>query len=331
MQEPSMPERFTVLIADFLDETSIESAVLGDIAQLIIGRATDESELSAYLPTTDAIVIYHAISNVGEFSFARAPRCRCVVRAGVGYDNVDLAAATRHGVIVCNVPDYGTEEVADHAIMFLLALARRLVTSHQAIRGGTWDYQSALGTPRLRGKTLGLVGCGRIGSAAALRGKALGLDVVFYDPYLRQGMDKALGIRRVYRLEELLEQSHFVSLHCYLDQTTHHLMNAQTIVRMRPGAYLINTARGPVVDENALLAALDSGHVAGAALDVVEREPLENERLRQHPSVLLTPHTAFYSVEGYAELRTKTAEEIRRILLGEPPRNAVNVVAGRKA
>jgi len=330
MRELSMPERFTVLIADFLDETSIETAVLGDIAQIVMARATDEAELSDYLPRAEAIVLYHAISNVGESSFARAPRCRCVVRAGVGYDNVDVEAATRHGVVVCNVPDYGTEEVADHAIMFLLALARRLVSSHQAIRGGNWDYTTALGAPRLRGKTFGVVGCGRIGTAAALRAKALGLDVVFYDPYVRQGMDKALGIRRVHRLDDLLEQSHFVSLHCYLDATTFHLMSTQTIARMRPGAILINTARGPIVDESALLAALDSGHLASAGLDVVEREPLDNERLRQHPAILLTPHTAFYSVEGYTELRTKTAEEIRRILLGEPPRNPVNAPASRR-
>jgi phosphoglycerate dehydrogenase-like enzyme len=232
-------------------------------------------------------------------------------------------------VIVCNVPDYGTEEVADHAIMFLLALVRRLVPSHQAIRSGTWDYRTAVGTPRLRGKTFGVVGCGRIGTAAALRALALGLDVVFYDPYLRQGMDKALGIRRVHRLDDLLEQSHFVSLHCYLDATTRHLINARTLAQMRQGAILINTARGPIVDENALLDALDSGHIAAAGLDVVECEPLDNERLRQHPNVLLTPHTAFYSVEGYIELRTKTAEEVRRILLGEPPRNPVNVIGQR--
>jgi len=294
-----------------------------------MARATDETELSDYLSQADAMMCFHAISVLGESSFARAPRCRCVVRAGVGYNNVDVEAATRHGVIVCNVPDYGTEEVADHAIMFLLALVRRLVISHQSIRGGTWDYRTALGAPRLRGKTFGVIGCGRIGTAAAFRAKALGLDVVFYDPYLRQGMDKALGIRRVFRLEDLLEQSHFVSLHCYLDQTTRHLMNAQTIASMRPGAILINTARGPLIDESALLAALDSGHLAGAGLDVVECEPLDNERLRQHPSVLLTPHTAFYSVEGYAELRTKTAEEVRRVLLGEPPRNPVNLPTSR--
>jgi D-3-phosphoglycerate dehydrogenase len=324
-----MKDQKTVLIADFLDETSIESAILGDVARLIMARAKDESELADYLPETDAILLFHDLSIVGEASFARAPRCRCVVRAGVGYNNVDVEAATRHGVIVCNVPDYGTEEVADHAIMFLLAIARRLVRSHDEIRGGTWDYRSAVGAPRLRGKTFGVVGCGRIGTAAALRAKALGLDVVFYDPYLRQGMDKALGIRRVYQLEELLEQSDFVSLHCYLDARNRHMINAVTIARMRRGVVLINTARGPLVDESALLDGLDSGQIAAAGLDVVENEPLENERLRHHPSILFTPHTAFYSVEGYTELRTKTAEEVRRVLLGEPPRNPVNVIDGR--
>jgi len=319
-----MSEQFTVLVADFLEETAIESRILGDIARLVIGRATDESELGALLPQADAIMVFHDISRLGEASFSQAPRCRGVVRAGVGYNNIDVEAATRHGVVVCNVPDYGTEEVADHAIMFLLALVRRLVPCHLTIRSGTWHYETALGTPRLRGKTLGLVGCGRIGTATALRAKALGLDVVFFDPFLRQGMDKALGIRRVYQLDELLEQSHFISLHCYLDETTHHLLSARTIARMRPGAFLINTARGPIIDENALLRALDSGHLAGAALDVVEREPLDDPRISQHPRILLTPHTAFYSVEGFVELRSKTAEEVRRILLGEPPRNAVN-------
>jgi C-terminal binding protein len=324
-----MSDRFTVLVADFLDETSIESAILGDIARIIIARARVEAELADHLPDADAVLLFHDISILGEQSFARAPRCRCVVRAGVGYNNIDLAAATRHGVIVCNVPDYGTEEVADHAIMFLLAIVRRLVPSHTAIRAGTWDYRTAAGAPRLRSKTFGVVGCGRIGTATALRAQALGLDVVFYDPFLRQGMDKALGIRRVFQLEELLEQSHFVSLHCYLHSTTRHKINSRTLAAMRPGAVLINTARGPLVDERALLEALDSGHIAFAGLDVVESEPLENDRLRIHPNILLTPHTAFYSVEGYTELRTKTAEEARRILLGEPPRNPVNSPSAR--
>jgi phosphoglycerate dehydrogenase-like enzyme len=323
-----MSEPFTVLVADFLEETSVESAVLGDVAQLVMARATDEAELSPFLSRADAIMVFHDISRIGEASFSKAPRCRGVVRAGVGFNNIDFDAAVRHGVVVCNVPDYGTEEVADHAIMFLLAMVRRLVPCHLTIRSGTWHYETALGTPRLRGKTLGLVGCGRIGTATALRAKALGLDVVFFDPYLRQGMDKALGIRRVFQLEELLEQSHFVSLHCYLDETTFHLLNARAFARMRPGAFLINTARGPIIDQEALLGALESGHLAGAALDVVEREPLDDPRISQHPRIILTPHTAFYSVEGFIELRTKTAEEVRRILLGEAPRNPVNVPRG---
>jgi C-terminal binding protein len=324
-----MSERLTVLIADFLDETSIESAILADIAHIIMAHAKDEAELVEYLPVADAILLFHDLSILGEPTFARAPRCRGVVRAGVGYNNVDVEAATRHGVVVCNVPDYGTEEVADHAIMFLLAIVRRLLPSHQEIRGGTWDHRSAVGAPRLRGKTFGVIGCGRIGTAAAVRAKALGLDVVFYDPYLRQGMDKALGIRRVFHLEELLEQSHFVSLHSYLDAKNRHMINASTIAHMPRGAVLINTARGPLIDEQALLEALDSGHIAAAGLDVVESEPLADERLRLHPNILFTPHTAFYSVEGYTELRTKTAEEVKRILVGEPPRNPVNAPVPR--
>ena len=309
--------RFKVVVADFLDETSVESPVLSELADLVLCQAMGEEELADQLPGADAIILFHDIPRLSEASFARAPRCKGVVRAGVGYNNVDLEAASRHGVIVCNVPDYGTEEVADHAIMFLLALTRRLLPCHQAIREGNWHYQTAIGTPRLRGKTLGLVGCGRIGTATAVRAKALGLDVVFYDPHLRQGMDKALGIRRVFSFEELLAQSHFLSLHCYLDESTHHMINARTIALMRPGAILINTARGPCVDEPALLDALDSGQIAAAGLDVVECEPLDFPRLRDHPRILFTPHSAFYSVEGFVELRNKTAEEIRRILRGE--------------
>jgi phosphoglycerate dehydrogenase-like enzyme len=322
-KEPLMPGPFSVLVADFLQEATIEAPILQDVARITLAGATDERGLADDLPEADAILLFHDIPMVTDATFARAPRCKGIVRAGVGYNNIDRAAAARRGVVVCNVPDYGTEEVADHAILFLLALARKLIASHEAIRAGGWHYETAVGTPRLRGKTLGLVGCGRIGTATALRAKAFGLDVVFYDPFVAQGYDKALGVRRVHRLEELLAQSHFVSLHCYLDASTQHLINASTLARMRPGSILINTARGPIVDQAALLDALDSGHLGAAGLDVVEREPLDDDRLRHHPRVVLTPHSAFYSVEGFIELRTKAAEEVRRILLGEPPRNPV--------
>lgn len=318
-----MSSSFTVVVADFLEETSVEGPILQDIAKIVLAGAKDESGLEPYLAEADAFILFHELPVVGDATFGRTPKCRCIVRAGVGYNNVDRAAAARHGVIVCNVPDYGTEEVADHAIMLLLAVARRLVPSHEAIRAGGWDHRTAFGTPRMRGKTLGLIGCGRIGTATALRAKALGLDVLFYDPYVPEGTDKALGIRRTHHLDELLRQSHFISLHCYLNEQTHHIIDSRTLGLMRPGTILINTARGPVVDQEALLAALDSGQLSGAGIDVVEVEPLADERLRSHPKVILTPHTAFYSVEGYVELRSKAAEEVRRILLGEAPRNPV--------
>jgi phosphoglycerate dehydrogenase-like enzyme len=314
---------FSVLVADFLQEATIEAPILQGMARITLAGATDERGLTDFLPDADAILLFHDIPMVTDATFARAPRCKGIVRAGVGYNNIDRDAAARRGIVVCNVPDYGTEEVADHAILFLLSLARKLIPSHEATRAGGWNYETAVGTPRLRGKTLGLVGCGRIGTATALRAKGFGLDVVFYDPFVAQGYDKAIGVRRVYQLDELLAQSHFVSLHCYLDASTRHLINASTLARMRPGSILINTARGPVVDQAALLDALDSGQIAAAGLDVVEREPLDDDRLRRHPRVILTPHSAFYSVEGFIELRTKAAEEIRRILLGEPLRNPV--------
>jgi C-terminal binding protein len=320
-----------VVVADFLEESTIESPILQAVAEVVLARATDEASLRPFVAEADAILLFHDIPRLGEATLSAAPRCRVVVRAGVGYNNVDLAAADARGVVVCNVPDYGTEEVADHAIMFLLAVTRRLIPCHQAIRAGTWHYETAVGTPRLRGKTFGIVGCGRIGSATALRAKALGLDVVFFDPLVKHGTDKALGIRRVHSLDELLGQSHFVSLHCYLDEATHHLIDARALSKMRRGSILINTARGPVVDQRALIEALDSGHLAAAALDVVEREPLDDERLRNHPAVILTPHSAFYSVEGFIELRTKAAEEVRRVLLGESPWNRVNNPARRGA
>ncbi len=325
-----MAAPFTVVAADFLEDPSVEAAILHDIAQLVCACATDEETLAKFAANADAFLLFHDLSLLGETTFTNAPKCKIVVRAGVGYNNVDLDAANRHGVIVCNVPDYGTEEVADHAIMFLLAISRRLIPCHQAITSGTWHYATALGTPRLRGRTLGIVGCGRIGSATALRAKALGLDVVFFDPLVKRGHDKTLGIRRANTLDDLLGQSHFVSLHCYLDPTTHHLLNASTFAKMRPGAYLINTARGGVVDTIALRDALESGHLAGAAIDVLEREPLDDDRLRANPHVIFTPHSAFYSVESFEEMRGKAAHEVRRVLLGEAPWNQVNAPVAKR-
>jgi phosphoglycerate dehydrogenase-like enzyme len=258
-------------------------------------------------------------------SLTRLPRCRVVVRCGVGFDNVDLEAAGKLGIVVCNVPDYGTEEVADHTLLMLLAIARRLVVCHNDVASGGWEPRLAFGAPRLRGRTLGLVGCGRIGTAVALRARAFGLRVVIYDPYQPAGFEKALGVERCHRLEEVLAQSDFVSLHCPLTTETRRMLNAETLAVLPAGSYVINTARGPCVDQDALVAALDSGHIAYAALDVINEEPLSDDRLRRHPRVLLTPHVAYYSVEGAEEMRTKAAMEVRRALIGDPVLNPVNL------
>jgi phosphoglycerate dehydrogenase-like enzyme len=319
-----MSARPLVVVTDHLAEIGVERDILDAVAEVRLLQTDDERDVARAAVEADALLVFHTIK-LSEPTIAGLNRCRGIVRAGVGYDNVDLRAAGRNGIVVCNVPDYGTEEVADHALMLLLALARRLVPADRAIRAGDWNARTVFGTPRLRGRTLALVGCGRIGTAMALRGKALGMHVVFYDPYKPDGLDKALGIERVPRLDDLLSRAEFLSLHCPLSRETHHLLNAATLAHLPAGAYVINTARGPCVEVPALCDALDSGHIAYAALDVVEREPLDDERLRQHPRVLLTPHTAFYSVEGFREMRRKGAEEARRLVLGEPVRNPVNL------
>jgi phosphoglycerate dehydrogenase-like enzyme len=318
-----MSSRPLVVVTDHLAEIGVEHDILNAVAEVKLLQTNDEHEVARAAAEADALLVLHTIK-LGAATIAALRRCRGIVRAGVGYDNVDLEAAGQHGIVVCNVPDYGTEEVADHALMLLLALARRLVPAERAIRAGTWSVTTVFGTPRLRGRILGLVGCGRIGTALALRARALGMRVVFYDPYKPDGVEKALGIERVYRLNDLWPQGEFLSLHCPLTRETRHVVNAATLAQLPAGAYVLNTARGPCVDVSALCDALDSGHIAYAGLDVVEREPLDDERLRQHPHVLLTPHAAFYSVEGFREMRRKGAEEIRRLVLGEPVRNPVN-------
>jgi phosphoglycerate dehydrogenase-like enzyme len=319
----TMPKRHQVFVTDALAEIGAECKILDDVADVTLLQTNDEADVARRGAEADVLLVYHTIK-LSERSIATLAKCKGIIRCGVGYDNVDIHAAGSRGIVVCNVPDYGTEEVADHALMLLLAIARRFLPSEQSVRNGQWNFQIAVGTPRLRGRTLGVIGCGRIGTAMVLRAKAIGMRVVIFDPYKPDGLEKALGVERCHKLEDLLKQSEFVSVHCPLTPETKHILNAKTLAQLPRGAYVINTARGPCVDANGLLGALESGQVAYAALDVVETEPLDDERLRKHPRIVLTPHTAFYSVEGHYEMRAKGAEEARRILSGEAVRNPVN-------
>ncbi|MSR31998.1 MAG: C-terminal binding protein [Gemmataceae bacterium] len=316
-------QRPLVVVTDYLAEAGVENSVLGSVADIRMLQTHDEDVVIQHAPEASALLVFHDIK-ISEKTISKLDRCLGIVRCGVGYDNVDLKAAGKRGIAVCNVPDYGSEEVADHAIMMLLAIARRLIPSVDMIRQGGWNPEVAFGAPRLRGKAVGVIGCGRIGTAMALRLKALGMRVLFYDPFATPGLDKALGIERCFTLEEMLPQTQFVSVHTPLTTHTKHILNEKTLSLLPKGSYVVNTARGPCVSADGLLKAVENGQVAFAALDVLEKEPLEDERLRHHPKIVLTPHSAYYSVEGFTEMRRKGAEEIRRMLDGKSVLNLVN-------
>lgn len=327
---------FQVVITDLLDDDlRPEREVLDGVAKVAALQAEDEADLVGRIEHADAIIVYHQVT-LTRNTLERLRQCRVIVRGGVGFDNVDGASARQLGIPLANTPDYGTEEVADSALGMLLALTRGIHRANSVLRAasGPWTYEVIAPTVRLRDRVLGIVGLGRIGTAMAVRGKALGMDVAFFDPYKPDGYDKALGIRRVEELSELLQQSLVISLHCPLDQHTHHLIDAGALACMQEDAYLVNTARGGVVDHQALAAALASGHLAGAGIDVLPTEPppadhplLAVWRDPLHPAhhrLIINPHIAWYCEDGKLDMRYKAAETCRRALLGLPLRNLVN-------
>lgn len=331
--------RFRVVITDLItDSLAHERATLGDIADVTALGARHEDELIGHIEEADVIQQYHTIALTRK-TIERLTRCRLIIRCGVGFENVDYAFSRERGIAVANVPDYGTEEVADSAIGLMLALTRGLTfynTRMQAQRGA-WDYREAAPLVRLRGRVFSVVGLGRIGMAAALRAKAFGMDVAFVDPLVPDGREKALGLRRVETLDELLAQTHVLSLHCPLTPQTRGIIDAAAIAKLPRGSFLVNTARGLLVDTAAVPSAIASGQLAGAAFDVLPTEPLSESdplavawRDTQHPAhdrVIVNPHAAFYCEEGLAEIRTKACANTRRALLGEPVRNVVNALA----
>ena len=331
-----MSTRAKVVITDFASEPlDCERRILGDLADVVALDAHHESELAGRIEDADAVMMYHCLS-ISEVTINSLKNCKLIVRCGVGFDNVDRAAARRRGIDVANVPDYGTEDVADTALGMALTLSRGIHLMNSRLRrsSGPWSYTQAVPVPRLRGRTFGIVGIGRIGTAAALRAKSFGMNVAFHDPYVPDGYEKALGVRRVESLGELLRESHIISAHCPLTPETHHLLNRDTIAQMPAGSILINTSRGGVVDVQAALDAVTSGHLAGAGIDVLETEPppedhpvLQAWRDPVHPAhdrFILNPHAAFYSEEGLMDMRIKGSENCRRALLGQPTRNVVN-------
>ena len=333
-----MSQKFKVVITDFIadGDTAPEQTALGDIATIHALDAFSEADLVGKIEDADAVMLYHNLSLTAA-TIDRLKKCKLIVRCGVGFDNVDRVLARKKGIAVANVPDYGTEEVADSAIGLMLTLTRGIHQLNSMLRdspGKPWMYLPVAPLHRLRGQTFGVLGLGRIGKAAALRAKALGMHVIFYDPYVADGLDKALGVTRVESLMELLTASDVLSCHTYLSEETKHIIDAAAIQWMKRGSFLINTSRGAVVDTSAIPEAIVSGQLAGAGIDVLAVEPpTEDNPLIAawrdpknpcHHAVVINPHSAFYSVEGLSDMRTKGAATVRNALLGKPMRNIVN-------
>lgn len=308
-----------------------------DPAREVLSAIGAELEL-APAPTPDAILKIAAGADALLVTYAKITaemigqmhRCRIISRFGIGVDNVDLAAATAAGIVVTKVPDYCIDEVSDHALALLLAVARKIALANAHVQDGRWEMKAVVPIHRLRGSVLGLVGFGRIPQLVAPKAKSFGLRVVAFDPFAPQELFAREGVGQV-DFAELLAQSDYVSIHTPLVPETRSLFNADAFRQMKPTAYLINTARGPIVDEGALAEALDAGRLAGAALDVMPQEPPVGSPLLGRENVIITPHTSFYSEESLLELQRKAAEEVVAVLTGKPPRNAVNPEALRSS
>jgi len=283
--------------------------------ELRMAKSTSAEDILAVAREADAILVTYA-KLPGEL-LRQLKRCKAIGRFGLGVDNIDLPAAKELGIAVNYVPDYCLREVSDHAMALLLALARKITLSNKLVQSGRWELPPIVPLRRLEGQVLGLVGFGNIPRAMAAKAKAFGLKVRTYDPYVAKDVLATAGVESV-SFDDLLARSDFISIHAPLMPATRGLINAAAFAKMKKGALIINTARGPLIDEAALIAALDSGHIGGAALDVVTTEPLAKDSpLIGRDNVILTPHTAFYSIEALEELQTKCASDVARVLSGE--------------
>jgi D-3-phosphoglycerate dehydrogenase len=290
----------------------------------------DEPKVEAILRVArDADGLLVTYAKITEEMIREMKRCRIISRFGIGVDNVDIAAATAAGIVVTKVPDYCIDEVSDHAMALLLAAARKIPFANARAQAGHWDLRAVVPIHRLRGGVLGLVGFGRIPQLVAPKAKAFGLKVVAYDPYVPAEVFTRAGVEGV-AFADLLKMSDYISIHTPLMPETNRLFRAEVFAQMKPTAYLINTARGPIVDEADLARALDAGQLAGAALDVMAQEPPTGSPLFGRDNVILTPHTSFYSEESLVDLQTKAAEEVVRVISKQSPRNPVNPEALRQ-
>jgi len=316
-----------VVVTDYvfpnLEPTERIMAELG--AELRVAKSRETEDVLAVSRDADGIISCYSDMNADVIS--QLENCKVIARTGTGYNNIDVDAATKAGMYVTNVRAYCDDEVSDHAMALLLSLARKIPFLNNEVHDGRWDESSAKPLQRIRGKVLGLAGFGNIPRQVAVKAQGFGIDVIAYDPYVDDETYASLGVRGV-SLEEMFEQADYFSVHAPLNDATHNMFDADAFNRMKPGALVVNTARGPLIDVEALADALDSGQVAGAGLDVLPDEPPASDlRLIGRDNVVLTPHVGFYSEDSVVDLQTLTAQQVASVIRGEKPQFAVNAEA----
>jgi D-3-phosphoglycerate dehydrogenase len=300
-----------------IEEEKDEFAKIG--SELILAQVQEERELIRACREADGLLNQYA--PLTRRVLENLPNCKVVSRYGVGVDSVDLKAATDLGIIVANVPDYCMDEVADQTVSMLLGLIRKTAFFDQKVKSGQWNFRQGIPIYRTRGKTLGLIGCGKIGLEVAKRISAFGLRVIAFDPYI----EKPHEVIELKDIDTVLKESDFISIHCPLNDSTRHLIGDEAFKKMEKRPILINTSRGPIIDEKALIQALKEGLISGAGLDVLEKEPPDSQNpLLKMENVILTPHVSFYSVESISELKRRTAKNVADVLTGRWPRSVVN-------
>ena len=280
-----------------------------------MSKSANADDILAVAKDADAILVTYA--KLTREILTQLTRCKAIGRFGLGVDNIDLPTAKEKGIAVNYVPDYCIREVSDHAMALLLALIRKIPLSNKLVQSGRWEMPAVVPIRRIEGTVLGLVGFGNIPRLVAPKAKAFGMKVIAFDPYAKAELFKAAGVEPV-DFDTLLANADYISVHAPLMPATRGMMNAAAFAKMKKGAYLVNTARGPLVDEQGLVAALDAGQVGGAGLDVVAVEPLAKDSpLLGRDNVIISPHTGFYSIEALNELQTKCASDVARVLSGE--------------
>jgi len=310
-----------VLVSDPIDQAGID--ILSQVAQVDVKTNLSPEQMVQIIPEYDALMIRSG-SRVTQEIIEAGTQLKIIGRAGVGVDNVDVNAATRHGIVVVNSPEGNTIAAAEHAIAMMLALSRHIPDANASVKRGEWDRKSFIGAEVYK-KTLGVVGLGKIGSHVATAAKAMGMRLLAYDPFISTERADQIGCRLV-ELDLLLREADYITLHMPKTPETTHLINAEALATMKPTARIVNCARGGIIDEVALAAALADGKIAGAALDVYETEPLGESPLKSiGKEVILTPHLGASTAEAQVNVAIDVAEQIRDVLLGLPARSAVNI------